>query len=164
MKRILCLVITVVMLTFTFTACTEPLSDDPAPDFTVMSADGKNVKLSEFFGKPIVVNFWGTWCGYCVQELPEFQKVYEELGEDVQFLMVNYGDTLSDVDNFLTTNTEYNFPIYFDTNGNAVDTYQVTGFPTTVFIRANGEVATVRSGALSESVLRSCITQIFDKK
>ncbi len=162
MKRIVCIVLALIMLVLTLTACTEPLSDNPAPDFTVTDRDGREVKLSDFFGKPVVVNFWGTWCPYCLQEFPEFQTVYEELGDDVQFVMVNYGDTLSQVDDFLEENT-YTFPIYFDLVGSAVETYQVSGFPTTVFIRKNGEVSDVRSGALSEEILRSCISKIFDK-
>ncbi len=164
MKRIFCFVLTLFIIGLAFTACSEPLSDNPAPDFSVKDINGESVSLSDFFGKPIVVNFWGTWCPWCIKEFPEFQKVYEELGKEVQFLMVNYGDTMNDIDEFLTANPEYTFPIYIDFKGVAVDTYQVKGFPTTVFIHSNGEVSDIRSGALSEATLRECIAEIFAKK
>ena len=63
-----------------------------APDFTVYDLDGNPVSLSDYFGKPIVLNFWASWCGPCKMELPDFQETYDELGGDVQFLIVNLTD------------------------------------------------------------------------
>ena len=61
-----------------------------APDFTVQTMDGGDVKLSDFFGKPVIINFWATWCGPCKVELPAFQAAYEEYGDEIVFLMM-YG-------------------------------------------------------------------------
>ncbi|MDQ9824562.1 TlpA disulfide reductase family protein, partial [Acinetobacter sp. 163] len=63
-----------------------------APDFTVYTVDGEAVKLSDYFGKPIVLNFWASWCGPCKMEMPEFNKMAETLDGEVQFLMVNMTD------------------------------------------------------------------------
>ena len=60
-----------------------------APDFTVYDASGNPVKLSDYFGKPIVLNFWASWCGPCQMEMPDFQEKYEALDGQVQFLMIN---------------------------------------------------------------------------
>ena len=60
----------------------------PAPDFTMMNAAGETVKLSDFFGKPIVLNFWASWCGPCKSEMPHFEKCYLEYGEEVEFFEV----------------------------------------------------------------------------
>ncbi len=138
---------------------TEPDDEKPeqlntAPDFTVVDMNGNTVKLSDYFGKPIVVNFWGTWCPYCVQEFPHFQKIYEEYKDEVVFLMVNSGDTKSDAANFLSY-YGYTFPAYLDTTNSAVSAYGVYNFPTTLFIGANGELAHRYAGAMSEQMLRS---------
>ncbi|MBP3544577.1 MAG: TlpA family protein disulfide reductase, partial [Lachnospiraceae bacterium] len=70
---------------------TEP-EKVPAPDFTVIDAEGNEVKLSDMRGKPVVVNFWASWCGPCKMEMPEFEEVYKELGDEVHFMMVNLTD------------------------------------------------------------------------
>ena len=90
----------------------------PAIDFEVVNESGEKVKLSSYFGKPIVVNFWATWCGPCRAEIPEFIEAYQKYGEDVEFLMVNLTDgqtdTVESVKEFVTEN-KYEFPLYFDT-------------------------------------------------
>ena len=73
-----------------------PVTYDPdkntAPDFTVLDANGKRIRLSDNFGKPIVINFWATWCPPCKRELPDFDKLCKEYGDKVVFMMVNLTD------------------------------------------------------------------------
>ena len=87
-----------------------------AVDFTVTDREGNTVKLSEFFGKPIIINFWATWCGPCKSELPVFDEAYRKYGEGVTFLMVNltdgYRDTVEAVKAFIEDN-DYTFPRIF---------------------------------------------------
>ncbi|MBQ4347432.1 MAG: TlpA family protein disulfide reductase, partial [Firmicutes bacterium] len=87
-----------------------------APDFTVYDSEGNAVMLSDFIGKPIVLNFWASWCGPCKMEMPEFNEAYAELGEDIQFLMVNVTtgrETQESASAFIEENG-YSFPVFYD--------------------------------------------------
>ena len=135
-----------------------------APDFTVTDMDGNEVKLSDFFGKPIVLNFWASWCGPCQYEMPDFEKAYQEYGEDVQFLMVNltdgYSETVNSAKNFLE-GTGYTFPVYFDTLSDAAKTYQVYSIPCTYFLDSNGAVVTRTIGMISADALQQGVELIM---
>ena len=122
-----------------------------APDFTVLNEKVDELKLSDYFGKPIVLNFWATWCGYCVEEMPDFDRAYKEHPE-VQFLMVNATDgvreTTEKAKQFLEEKG-FTFPVVYDTQQSAVYAYYVTGFPSTYFIDAEGSMVTYFNGMLS---------------
>ena len=132
-------------------------------DFTVTDTSGNEVKLSDNFGKPIVVNFWATWCPPCRNELPDFNALAAEYGDRVVFLMVNCTDqesSVATVDKFMA-DEGYTFPLYYDSRGNASRTYGVTGIPTTLFIAADGSLADTQVGMRTESALRSGIENIL---
>lgn len=136
---------------------TKPiLAENTTADFTVLNKDGDEVKLSDYFGKPIVVNFWATWCGPCKSELPAFDKAYKEYGDKIEFLMVNLTDgswdTISSVNQFVSDGG-YTFPVYFDTEYSASDAYNIYSIPETIFIAADGTLSDSQIGALSESSL-----------
>ncbi len=130
------------------------------PDFTVYDQDGNAVKLSDFLGKPIVLNFWASWCSPCRSEMPGFESAYQQLGSDITFLMVNATggrETLSSAKAFLQS-SGYTFPVLFDTEMNASATYQVYSLPTTYFIDAEGYLVTHAIGALSQSRLEKYLS------
>ena len=136
----------------------------PAMDFTVYMQDESAVNLSDFYGKPIVVNFWATWCGPCKSELPAFEKLYDEYGNEITFMMVNLTDgaqeTVSSVSEFVMDNG-YHFPVYFDTDMDAAMTYSVYSIPATLFIDANGNIVASQLGAMSEDMLRNYIERLL---
>lgn len=137
-----------------------------APDFTVYDKDGAAVSLSDFVGKPVVLNFWASWCGPCKNEMPDFDEVYKQYGDDVVFLMVNITDgtneTVDSASSFIQS-AGYTFPVYYDTELAAVSVYGVSSIPMTFFIDANGDVAAYHTGTMSKDLLLSGINMIYSE-
>jgi len=135
----------------------------PAPDFTVYDADGNEARLSDYIGKPIVLNFWASWCGPCQMEMPDFHEKYLELGEEISFLMVNMTDgsreTVSTASDFIAKNS-YTFPVFYDTATDAAMTYGVYSLPTTYFISAEGYAIAQATGAIDAQTLQRGIDMI----
>ena len=127
-----------------------------APDFTVYDADGNAMNLSDFIGKPTIVNFWASWCGPCQMEMPDFDEYYKEYGENVNFLMVNMTDgsqeTLESAKEFVE-NSGYSFPVYYDTDIDAAMTYGVNSIPSTYFIDAEGHAIARAQGMIDADTL-----------
>ena len=130
-------------------------------NFTVTDANGKAVKLSDFIGKPIVINFWAAWCAPCKSELPHFDKLAKELKGKVEFLMISVYLNKDYVKQFVSQ-SGYTFPLYFDDNEEGSTAYEVTGIPVTVFITADGNVKSKAVGSMSEAVLRNYINRILN--
>lgn len=135
-----------------------------APDFEVLDNDGNTVRLSDFRGKPVVLNFWATWCPPCKAELPDFDRSAATYGDEVTFLMVNLTDggrdTVSGVREFVAANG-YTFPVYFDTRYSAANAYRVSSIPTTYFINAEGEIVSYKVGMVSASELEKGIQSLL---
>lgn len=132
-------------------------------DFMVYDKNGNEVYLSDYAGRPIVVNIWATWCGPCRSELPYFNTVYNELGDDVVFMMVNCTsgrETQSIVEKFVKDNG-YDFPVYFDKKYKANSAYSVSGIPTTLFIDRDGNLVHKEIGSMDEDELRDFIEKIL---
>lgn len=150
------------------TAATEPKSQVyQAPDFTVYDLEGNAHQLSGFFGKPIVLNFWASWCGPCKSEMPDFDAACAELDGQVQFLMVNMTDgsreTVDTASAFIEEQG-YTFPVYYDTEQSAAYMYGVYSLPTTYFIDREGNLAAQAKGAISVDILQQGIDMIYTAK
>ena len=143
-------------------AQTEP-EKMKAPDFTVYDADGNEVHLTDFVGKPIVLNFWASWCGPCKMEMPDFNEKYLELGEEVQFLMINMTDgsreTVAIASEFIKE-SGYSFPVFYDTKMDAANTYGAYSLPMTFFIDAEGYPVARATGAIDAETLMRGIDMI----
>lgn len=134
-----------------------------APNFTVYDREGQAVELSAFVGKPIVLNFWASWCGPCKMEMPDFNRAYLEYGDEVHFLMVNCTDgsreTVETASAFVQEQG-YSFPVYFDSDGMAAYAYSAYALPTTYFINEAGIVVTKSIGAIRGDTLELGIEMI----
>ena len=143
---------------------TETAPQNPAPDVTVTDGEGNEVKLSDFRGKGVVLNFWASWCGPCKSEMPHFQAAYEQYGEEVQFLMVNmstaFGDSQANAE-ALVSEGGYTFPVYYDTGAECAYSYGINAIPVTVFIDANGNLVSMKTGAMNAADLDRRIQTII---
>lgn len=136
---------------------------ETAPDFTMTNASGEEVKLSDFFDKPVVLNFWASWCGPCKSEMPHFEDAYQKYGEDINFVIVNLTDgareTVENASDFIEEQG-YTFPLYFDTNTEGAMTYGTYSIPVTYFIEADGVPVAQANGALDAATLQKGLDMI----
>ena len=140
-------------------------SDHAAPDFTVYDIDGNPVKLSDFLGKPVILNFWASWCGPCKAEMPDFEEAYLEYGDTIQFLTVNLTDgrneTVESASEYITQQG-YTFPVYYDTALDAAYAYEVNSIPRTYFIDAQGELVYAVTQMITAEQLQAGIDLLLD--
>lgn len=120
--------------------------EDLAPDFKAETVDGKTFVLSEQKGKVVLLNFWATWCGPCVGEMPAFEKLYSEYGEKIAILAVDCAEDKDTVKQFVSDNG-YTFPIAYDTEGAISAKYPTSGIPYTLVIGKDGKVQKTFLGA-----------------
>ncbi|KAF0091839.1 MAG: redoxin domain protein [Fusobacteria bacterium] len=141
----------------------QNISGQVAKDFTVIDVDGKEVSLSDFKGKPVVINFWASWCPPCKEEMPFYNEVYKELGDEVQFMMVDLVDgsreTVATAKAFVKENG-YEFPVFFDTDQEAAIAYGIYSIPTSIFIDADGKVVRSITGSMTKDDLLEEIENI----
>ena len=132
----------------------------PAPDFKVYNSDGTEITFSKKIGKPVIINFWATWCGPCKSEMPYFEEAYKKYGDKIEFMMINptdgANDTNESVDKFLEE-YGYSFPVYRDYDSDAVSVYGVTAFPTTFLVDKNGYFIGGYEGVMTEDMLNALI-------
>ncbi|MDL2323557.1 redoxin domain-containing protein [Ruminococcaceae bacterium OttesenSCG-928-A16] len=135
-----------------------------APDFTVQDAEGNQVLFSSLLGKPVVLNFWASWCPPCKEEMPYFNTVHQEMGDKVTFIMVNLvgGRETLDSGKAFIEETGYTFPVYFDTSGEAATVYGISSIPATFFIDAEGNLVSFARSKISEDTLRQEIQKAID--
>ncbi|MCL2361008.1 MAG: TlpA family protein disulfide reductase [Defluviitaleaceae bacterium] len=129
---------------------------DVTMDFAMYDVNGNQVQLSDFFGKPIVLNFWASWCYTCVQEISYFEQFYAEVSDDAHIIKVNMLDgeleTRERVDSFMADGG-YDFPLFFDTGAGAT-LFGVQSIPMTFFIDSRGQLVSTVSGMATLETLR----------
>ena len=136
-----------------------------APDFRVQDLQGNEVRLSDFIGKPVVLNFWTSWCSSCREGMPAFDTVYADMNQDVAFMMVSIVDDARETVESATTYIEesgYSFPVYLDTTREAAAAYGILSIPTTFLIGSDGYIVFRAVGVLEEDDLRAGIDFILN--
>jgi len=129
-----------------------------APDFSLKDLDGNTVKLSDYRGKIVFLNFWASWCGPCTSEMPEFEKVHRQFSKegDAVILAVNLTDGFRETEEkarkFIADNG-YTMKVLLDTTGSAAKDYGIYSIPTTYVINRDGSIVTYMEGARPGKVL-----------
>ena len=135
-----------------------------ATDIKLVDENGIDVRLSDKKGKPVVINFWATWCSYCVHEMPVFESAYKKYGDDAEFMMINLTDgereTVKSAKKFISSQ-KYTFPVYYDTYGDALNSYNAYNIPITIFVNADGTVFDKHIGAFDEESFNAKLEQFL---
>jgi len=141
-----------------------PVAGDPAPDFALMQLGGGEVRLSDYRGRPVLINFWASWCPPCRIEMPELVKSYEthrDQGFVILGVNLTYLDNLPDVEGFVEE-FHMTFPVLLDERGEVAERlYRLRGLPMSVFVNRAGVIVRIQYGALSGSQLEDYLGEIL---
>lgn len=129
-----------------------PTVGSPAPVFKLDELDGQPLSLSDLLGKPVVLNFWATWCQPCRNEMPLFQRYADKLVDQVLFVGINQQEAPNIVNQFIDE-VGIDFPILLDLDGNIAQIYYVRSYPSTFFIGSDGVLRAQHIGELDEKML-----------
>lgn len=118
-----------------------PVPDQPkAPDFVLNDPEGNEVRLADFLGMPLIVNFWATWCPPCRAEMPSMERAWQVLRQDgIELIAINVGEDADTVSRFLSE-VPVGFPMPLDTDSKVVQSWPVRGLPTTYVVDPEGRL------------------------
>lgn len=134
----------------------RPRDGQPAPNFGLVDARDPSLvrKLSDFRGKAVVLNWYASWCSPCKQEIPEFQRAQDALGDQVVFLGIDYLETAGEATGILDS-LHATYPAVLDSSGAVADHYRVAGLPTTFFVDKDGILRATSTGRVTLEALEA---------
>ncbi|QYR19948.1 redoxin family protein [Paenibacillus sp. sptzw28] len=138
-----------------------PRKGDKPPDFALLGSDGKTHRLSDYEGKALVINFWGTFCPGCVTETPDLQKQYEKQGDKpFEIVGINLGEDNLTVNNFIKQ-FGVSYSILLDDNRKVERKYGLKSYPTTFFVKPSGEIMDIFVGPMTENDIDERVTKLL---
>ncbi|MCB8991675.1 MAG: TlpA family protein disulfide reductase [Ardenticatenaceae bacterium] len=137
-----------------------PQVGQAAYNFTAQDLEGNTISLSDYRGKPVMINFWATWCPPCRQELPDFEQAYQAYAEDeLVILALNQDEPANLVESYFYDENGFSFTPLLDVGSTISRGYGVNSFPTTIFVDADGVVTAVHRGLLVPQQLETYLAQ-----
>ena len=150
MFRVIKIILPIVLLVSGCSVGSEPSGarvGEPAPDFQLENLAGQSISISDLQGKPVLLNFWATWCPPCRAEMPYLQQIYEEWSDKgLVLLAIDIGEGPSQIKEFLETNN-LSLPVLLDSDKSVAQRYNITGIPATFFIDKDGTIQVKIIGA-----------------
>ncbi|ULO05613.1 redoxin domain-containing protein [Paenibacillus sp. 19GGS1-52] len=120
-----------------------------APIFELTTIQGQKVRLADYKGQVVVINFWASWCGPCVREMPLIDRIHQTQAPEVTTLFINVGESKGTVVDYLESQ-HFSFPVSIDITGRASGLYGITGLPATFIIDASGVIRKAVLGEITE--------------
>jgi len=139
-----------------------PRPGELAPDFRLQRADGSPLRLSELRGQPVFLNFWATWCTFCLEEMPDMQRIAEQFDGQLVVLGVNAGDSVAAGDGF-ANRIGATYELVYDTEQQVVAGYRVRAMPSSYFIDAEGRIVDAHLGFLTRDDMLEKVTALLDQ-
>jgi len=136
-----------------------PKLGEAAPGFHLLGLEGQTIRLEDFRGRPVLINFWATWCVPCRKETPDLVTLQAEWGETVQILGVNYYESAGVARDFVSS-FAVNYPTPLDSYGEVTGSYKLTGLPETFFLDEQGIIRDHRIGQLRPDIARCIVAGI----
>lgn len=131
----------------------------PAPQFDLQSLDGQQVQLANYRGRAVLVNFWATWCAPCKKEMPLFEARYQKYAPDLVVVGINLGESREQVQTYVD-DLSISFPVLLEMKGKSSADYNISGYPTSFFIDAEGILRAVHIGEINASQLDTALAEV----
>jgi thiol-disulfide isomerase/thioredoxin len=133
--------------------------DKPVPDFEFVSLSGESMHLDELKGRPILVNFWATWCAPCKLEMPAIQAYATQYADELVVLPINADDDPAAIQKFVD-DLGLTMPVYVDKGGKVENLFHILGLPTTYFIDQDGNLKIQHVGVMTEAQLHTYLVEL----
>ena len=146
----------------------KPIDDSnfkKVKEFTIYDKDGKKVSISDYKGRPVIINFWASWCVPCKNEIPYFKNIQKEYGEEVEVLMVNITDNVKETKEraleYIEKSDLKDMNVLFDLDEDASKKYKLVALPSTLFLTENGKVMNEHLGLMDEEELKKNVNKLL---
>jgi cytochrome c biogenesis protein CcmG/thiol:disulfide interchange protein DsbE len=134
----------------------------PAPEFSLVAADGDTLALDDLKGQPVLINFWATWCPPCRAEIPALEAASQVFDGQAVILGINVQENPDRVVNFMAE-LDMTYPVVFDEDVAIAQTYRVRAYPTTYFVDARGVIVDIYTGPLNEPLLLARLGELVEE-